>query len=251
MVLENVSLDFPIYGAAHRSLRQALFAHTGGLVLHQGARQQHVVVRALEKVSFELHDGDRLGLIGHNGAGKSTLLRVLAGVYAPTSGRFHVTGRMSPLFTAAPGLDYDDNGYENIKTCGMFLGLTKAQVEQRILDIAEFSELGEYLSLPVRTYSSGMVTRLSFAIATSIDPDILLLDEGLGAGDARFATRAEERMKSLVNRSSILVLASHSDALIKSMCNRGALLEKGHLVAIGPIDEIIGMYHKRAAEKVQ
>jgi ABC-type polysaccharide/polyol phosphate transport system ATPase subunit len=155
------------------------------------------------------------------------------------------------LFNAAPGLDAEDNGYENIKTCGMFLGMNRAQIEKATPEIAEFSELGEYLSLPVRTYSSGMVTRLSFAIATSIEPDILLLDERLGAGDARFAARAQARLKSLISRSSIMVLASHSDALIKSMCNRGALLEKGRLIAIGPINEIIHEYHKRSAEKAR
>lgn len=251
LTLNNISLDFPIYGSASKSLRQTLFSRTGGLVVRQGDHQQRVIVRALEKVSFELHDGDRLGLIGHNGAGKSTLLHVLAGVYEPTSGNLRVDGRMSPLFNAAPGLDAEDTGYENIRTCGMFLGMSSAQIEKRIPEIAEFSELGEYLNLPVRTYSSGMVTRLSFAIATSIDPDILLLDEGLGAGDARFASRAEARLSSLINRSSIMVLASHSDALIKSLCNRGALLEKGHLLAIGPIDEVIELYHKRTAEQTQ
>src|SRR5262249_19827656 len=135
-------------------------------------------------------------------------------------------GRISPLFNASPGLDLDDTGYENIKTCGMFLGMNVSQINKRIADIASFSELGEYLDLPVRTYSSGMLTRLSFAIATSIDPDILLLDEGLATGDVRFAARAEERLNHLIARSSILVLASHSDAMIETMCNRCALLKK-------------------------
>jgi ABC-type polysaccharide/polyol phosphate transport system ATPase subunit len=241
-------LDYPIYGSGQSSLRRALFARTGGLVRHEGSHHQRVLVRALENVTFSLKDGDRLGLIGHNGAGKSTLLRVLAGVYTPTSGSLHVEGRMSPLFNAAPGLDPEDTGYENIKTCGMFLGMSPAHIERSLPDIAEFSELGEYLELPVRTYSAGMITRLSFALATCIDPDILLLDEGLGTGDARFAVRAEDRLKNLVNRSSILVLASHSDVMIKSMCNRGLLLEKGHVAAMGDIDEIIETYHRRAAQ---
>jgi ABC-type polysaccharide/polyol phosphate transport system ATPase subunit len=246
--LENVMLDYPIYGSGQSSLRRALFARTGGLVRHEGSKNQRVLVRALENVTFSLKDGDRLGLVGHNGAGKSTLLRVLAGVYAPTSGSLRVEGRMSPLFNAAPGLDLEDTGYENIKTCGMFLGMTPEHIERSLPDIAEFSELGEYLELPVRTYSAGMITRLSFAIATCIDPDILLLDEGLGTGDARFAVRAEDRLKNLVDRSSILVLASHSDFMVKTMCNRGALLEKGHVVMIGQIDEVIEAYHTRAAK---
>jgi ABC-type polysaccharide/polyol phosphate transport system ATPase subunit len=248
ITLENVTVDFPIYGASQQSLRQVLFARTGGLIRHEGSRQRRVAVRALENLCFELKNGDRLGLIGHNGAGKSTLLRVLAGVYAPTSGKIFVEGRMSPLFTASPGLDLDDTGYENIKTCGMFLGMSAAEVESKYDDIAEFSELGEYLFLPVRTYSTGMLTRLGYAIATAIDPDILLLDEGLATGDARFAARAEGRLKGLIARSSILVLASHSDAMIRSMCNRAALMEKGQIIALDEVDTIIRQYHERAAE---
>jgi len=249
-ILDNVTVDFPIYGSSHKSLRQTLFAATSKLFGHEAPRQPRVVVRALENVTFELHDGDRLGLIGHNGAGKSTLLRVLAGVYAPTTGTIRLGGRISPLFITSPGLDLDDTGYENIKTCGMFLGMNASEIKERLTDIASFSELGEYLDLPVRTYSSGMLTRLGFAIATSIEPDILLLDEGLATGDVRFATRVEQRLKHLIARSSILVLASHSDVMIKTMCNRCALLEKGHLVSIGPVEQVIDLYHQRTEAQV-
>jgi ABC-type polysaccharide/polyol phosphate transport system ATPase subunit len=169
-------------------------------------------------------------------------------VYTPDAGSIRVEGRVSPLFNAAPGLDPDDNGYENIKTCGMFLGMSSEEIDRKLPDIVDFCELGEYLDLPVRTYSTGMVARLGFAIATAIEPDILLLDEGLGAGDARFAARAESRMQALIQRTRILVLASHSDALIKSMCNRAILLEKGRLIEIGPIDEVINRYHERPIE---
>jgi ABC-type polysaccharide/polyol phosphate transport system ATPase subunit len=248
VVVDSVTIDFPIYGSTHRSLRQTLFARTGGLIRREGARQKRVVVRALDKISFKLSHGDRLALIGHNGAGKSTLLKALAGVYWPDSGSIGIEGRISPLFVSAPGLDLEDSGYENIKTCGMFLGMTSEEVDRKAPDIAEFCELGEYLELPVRTYSAGMVTRLCFAIATAIDPDILLLDEGLAAGDARFAARAEDRMHALIQRTRILVLASHSDGLIKAMCNRAALMEKGHILAIGPVDEILDQYHRRNIE---
>jgi ABC-type polysaccharide/polyol phosphate transport system ATPase subunit len=244
-LLDNVTVDFPIYGASHKSIRQTLFGGVARLFGHEVPRQPRVVVRALEHVTFELKEGDRLGLIGHNGAGKSTLLRVLAGVYAPTTGTIRLDGRISPLFNSSPGLDLDDTGYENIKTCGMFLGMSAAEIKDRVPDIASFSELGEYLDLPVRTYSSGMLTRLGFAIATSINPDILLLDEGLATGDARFATRAEERLQHLIARSRILVLASHSDAMIKTMCNLCALLEKGRLVSFGPVQQVIDLYHRR------
>jgi ABC-type polysaccharide/polyol phosphate transport system ATPase subunit len=249
VIANNLTIDFPIYGTGHRSLRHTLFGRTGGLIRHEGAgRQQRTIVRALDNLSFTLKSGDRLGLIGHNGAGKSTLLRVLAGVYTPDSGSICVDGRVSPLFNSVPGLDPDDSGYENIKTCGMFLGMGFDEINRKLQDIVDFCELGEYLELPVRTYSTGMVTRLGFAIATSIDPDILLLDEGIAAGDARFAARAEGRMQALIQRTRILVLASHSDALIKSMCNRAMLLEKGHIVEIGPIDEVVNRYHQRPAE---
>jgi ABC-type polysaccharide/polyol phosphate transport system ATPase subunit len=249
IIARNVIIDFPIYGGSHRSLRQSLFARTGGLVRHQGkGRQQRTIVRALDDISFTLKNGDRLGLIGHNGAGKSTLLKVLAGVYTPDSGSISIDGRVSPLFNSAPGLDPDDNGYENIKTCAMFLGMSSEEINRKLPDIVDFCELGEYLELPVRTYSTGMVTRLGFAIATAIDPDVLLLDEGIAAGDARFAARAEGRMQALIQRTRILVLASHSDALIRSMCNRAILLEKGHLVQIGSVDEVINRYYQHPAE---
>jgi ABC-type polysaccharide/polyol phosphate transport system ATPase subunit len=176
------------------------------------------------------------------------LLKVLAGVYTPDSGSLSIQGRVSPLFNSAPGLDPDDNGYENIKTCGMFLGMSSEEINRKLPDIMDFCELGEYLELPVRTYSTGMVARLGFAIATAIEPDILLLDEGLGSGDARFAARAEARLQALIQRTRVLVLASHSDALIKSMCNRAILLEKGRLIEAGPIDEVINRYHERPAE---
>lgn len=248
ITLQNVTLDYPIYGASHRSFRTALFGSTGGLIRREGNRHQHVVVRALDNVSFRLDHGDRLGLIGHNGAGKSTLLRLMAGVYEPVSGSVIAEGRISPLFNAAPGIDMDDTGYENIRTCGMYLGMNDADIKRNIPEIVEFCELGDYLSLPIRTYSAGMLTRLAFAIATSIDPDILLLDEGLGAGDARFATRAEKRMNELIGRSSVLVLASHSDVMIKDMCNKAALMEKGRLISIGTVDDILAQYHDRAQE---
>ena len=152
-----------------------------GAYRSQRPRRKTVTVRALDRLTLSIEHGDRLGLVGHNGAGKSTLLRVLAGVYAPTTGMIAVEGRVSPLFSASPGIDYDATGYENLITCGMFLGMSRKEIEDKSKDIEEFCELGEYLGLPMRTYSSGMVTRFAFALATTIDPGILLLDEGIGA----------------------------------------------------------------------
>ncbi len=242
IVLEDVVVDFPIYGA-QKSLRSELLGRaTGGVIRHEGAHQRRVTVRALDKISLTLEHGDRVGLVGHNGAGKSTLLRVLAGVYEPTSGRIAMDGSVSPLFNSSPGLDPEDTGYENIMTCGLFLGMTRDEIARKTPDIEQFSELGEYLSLPCKTYSSGMLMRLGFAIATAIDPEILILDEGLGTGDARFAERAGQRIDALIERSSILVLASHSNSLIESMCNKAVLMDGGCIKAFGPVGEILETY---------
>lgn len=245
LILEDVHVEFPIY-SARRSFRKALFERaTGGRIDRTGSGGRNVVVKALSGVSFELQDGDRLGLVGHNGAGKSTLLRVMAGVYQPVLGRVLASGKITSCFDLLPGLDPEDSGYENIVTAGLLLGMDHAEIEARVPEIEEFSELGEYLGLPVRTYSTGMLLRLGFALATSVDPGILLLDEGIGAGDARFAERATIRLQALVDRSRILVLASHSDALIRQWCTKAALMENGRLVHLGPVDEVLATYHGR------
>jgi ABC-type polysaccharide/polyol phosphate transport system ATPase subunit len=242
MVLENVGVDFPIYGT-QRNLRTALFQRaTGGLIQREGKNQERVVVKALVDVSMTLKEGDRLALIGHNGSGKSTLLKVMAGIYEPISGRVQAEGRVTPLFDMMPGLDPEDNAYENIFTAGLLIGMSRKEIERKIPQIEEFCELGEYLSLPVRTYSAGMIARLGFALSTALDPDVLLMDEAIGAGDARFAERAATQMKELLGRSSIVVLASHVTALVKSFCNKAALMDGGRLVAIGPVGEIFDMY---------
>ena len=248
LILENVTVDFPIYGS-QKSFRQVLKSATGGLIRREGLRNERVTVRALDSVSLMLKHGDRLGIMGHNGAGKSTLLRVCAGVYDPTQGRVFIDGQVSPLFNTSPGLDADDTGYENITTCGLFLGMTHEEIMQKTSDIEQFSELGEYLSLPVRTYSTGMLMRLGFAIATAIDPEILILDEGLSAGDARFAERATRRIDDLVERSSILILASHSEDLIQSMCNKAVLMRSGRLVQAGSVEEMVEAYHDMNADQ--
>jgi ABC-type polysaccharide/polyol phosphate transport system ATPase subunit len=245
VVLENVSAHFPIYGAQQRSLRKALFQRaTGGSIEREGKNHDRITVKALTDISLTLHDGDRLGLIGHNGAGKSTLLKVMAGIYEPVSGTVRVEGRVTPLFDAMPGLDSEDTGYENIITSGMLIGMTRRQIEAKIPEIEEFCELGEYLNLPVRTYSTGMTMRLGFALVTALDPGVLLMDEGFGTGDLRFAERAMARMKDFVGRSPIMVLASHSDNTIRSMCNKAIMMEAGRIVASGAVDEVCDQYHK-------
>lgn len=243
LILQGVNVDFPIYGT-QRSLRKVLLERaTGGLIHRDKAHANRISISALVDVSLELGEGDRLGLVGHNGAGKSTLLKVMAGVYEPTSGSVRAQGRITPLFDAMPGLDLEDTGYENTVTAGMLFGMTRKEIEKKIPEIEEFSELGEYFVLPVRTYSSGMVTRLGFALATAIDPGILLMDESIGAGDARFAERAAKRMEEFIGRSRILVMASHSEAIIRATCNKAALMKAGHILAVGTVDDIFNQYH--------
>jgi ABC-type polysaccharide/polyol phosphate transport system ATPase subunit len=244
IILENVNAHFPIYGQ-QRSLRKALFQRaTGASIEHEGKNNDRLSVKALTDISLTLHDGDRVGLIGHNGAGKSTLLKLMAGIYEPVSGTIKVEGRVTPLFDTMPGLDRDDTGYENILTSGMLIGMTRRQIEAKIPEIEEFCELGEYLGLPVRTYSTGMTMRLGFALVTAMDPGVLLMDEGFGTGDLRFAERAEARMKNFVGRSSIMVLASHSDRTIRSMCNKAILMESGRIVDSGAVNEICDQYYE-------
>ncbi len=245
VILENVNVDFPIYGAQQRSLHKAIFKRaTGGSIAREGRNQERVTVKALSDISLTLHDGDRLGLIGHNGSGKSTLLKLIAGIYQPVSGRIKVDGRVTPLFDAMPGLDGEDSGYENIITSGMLIGMTREQIEAKIPEIEEFCELGEYLSLPVRTYSTGMTMRLGFALVTALEPGVLLMDEGFGTGDLRFAERAEARMNDFIGRSRIMVLASHSDNTIRSMCNKAVLMNAGRIVAFGPVDDVCEQYYQ-------
>jgi ABC-type polysaccharide/polyol phosphate transport system ATPase subunit len=240
LIAEEITVDFPIYGS-QRSLRRTLLTRaTGGLIQH--SEGDHVVVKALDRVSFELYDGDRLALMGHNGAGKTTLLKVLAGIYQPVSGRVRAEGRITSLLDMLPGLDGDDTGYENIIRAGLMFGVPRDEIERRIPEIEAFSELGEYLSLPVRTYSSGMMVRLGVSVALCNEPEILLIDEGLGAGDARFTARATERINDFMARSRILVLSSHSDTVVRSVCNKIAVIQSGRVVAIGAVDEMLARY---------
>lgn len=228
IVADNAVVEFPVYTGMHRSLKSAvLHASTGGRLARDAANR--VAVRALDGVSFEIRAGDRVGLMGHNGAGKSTLLRMLSGIYEPVSGTLTVEGRVATLLELHLGIDPDATGYENIMLRGVMAGLKLREIRARIEDIAEFTELGDYLAMPVRTYSSGMLLRLAFAVSTSVEADILLMDEWLSVGDAEFAKKASVRLEQLVKRTPILVLASHSKALIEKTCNRVFQLEHGRV----------------------
>jgi ABC-2 type transport system ATP-binding protein len=203
------------------------------------------VVEALRDIDLSLRQGDRVGLVGHNGAGKSTLLRLLAGIYEPTRGRARIEGRVAPVFDLAVGMDPEISGLENILIRGLFLGMTKKQMATRIDDIAAFTELGDYLEMPLRTYSTGMRVRLALGVVTSIDPEILLLDEGIGAVDSEFLAKARDRLNELVERSGILVFASHSDEFLADLCDTAIWMEHGTIKEYGPLREVLHHYKGR------
>lgn len=244
--LHGVSVEFPIYSAKGRSFRSDMLRRIGGRI-QTSEDSGRMIVRALNDIDLHLRPGDRLGLIGSNGAGKSTLLRVLAGVYEPPKGSIKVVGKVSSLLDINLGTDPELNGYDNIVMRSVLLGMSFKEAHENIAQVAEFSELGDFLSLPVRTYSSGMAVRLAFGISTSVQPDILLLDEMIGVGDASFAHKAVKRMQTLVEGASILVLASHSAITLQSFCNKLAVMEAGSIVSIGPIDEVMEKYNASTA----
>lgn len=227
VIFKNVCVDFPIYNARNRSLKNTVMqAATGGRV-DFGAKE--TIIRSLHNVSFTLKAGDRVGLVGHNGAGKSTLLRTLGRVYVPTSGCADIFGEVGSLVDISLGINKEATGRENIYIRGALLGLTKKQIDKNFDEIVEFSELGDFIDMPVRTYSSGMHLRLAFSVATIIRPEILLMDEWLSVGDASFNVKARKRMTDLVESSEILVIASHSRKLIEETCNRVLWFEHGSL----------------------
>jgi ABC-type polysaccharide/polyol phosphate transport system ATPase subunit len=239
--LENVTLEFPVQAAKSDRRRSLSEEKPIGGQLSSGQAGQ-MVVRALDQLSLNLGPGDRLALLGHNGAGKTTLLRVMAKLYAPTHGQVTIQGRVAPLLNLSFGMDTDSTGYDNIFIRGLFLGMSKAELKKKADIIAEFSELGDFLDLPMRTYSAGMRARLAFAISTHVETDILLLDEVVATGDARFFKKANEKLASFARESKLLVLASHSNKVLRELCNKALLLEHGQVKAFGPIDDVIETY---------
>ena len=218
----NIGIEFPVAPPNARSFRHLAIrtaSRVGGRVSkNDGAFR---FVQALDGINFTLKQGDRLGLIGRNGAGKTTLIRVLAGIYQPTSGSLRVAGRIMPMFDIGLGMDEEASGYENIRIRGLILGLTPEEIDERLPEIAEFAELGDYLELPIRTYSSGMLLRLVFAIAASIHGDIVLMDEWIAVGDAEFRKKTHGRLQEITARSGIVVLASHDTSLLREACKIG------------------------------
>lgn len=228
---ENLVIEFPIYGARSRSLKNTVIrAATGGVVARD--TDDRVVVRAVDRISFDWGEGDRIGIVGHNGSGKTTLLRAIAGIYEPSEGTLSVQGQVATMLSLTLGMEPEATGYENIFLRGTIMGLSRSQIEALVEEICEFSELGEYINMPMRTYSSGMSIRLAFAISTSIKADIILMDEWLSAGDKAFAEKAQTRLRKLIDSAQILVLASHSEDMIRKNCNKVIRLEHGHIVEV-------------------
>jgi lipopolysaccharide transport system ATP-binding protein len=244
--LDNVSVRFRVYGVGSQSLKKQIISFgTGGRLARDAAN--HFVVQALENISLDLKDGDRLGIIGANGSGKSTLLRTMAGIYRPNEGSVSSQGRLSAIIDNL-GLEPLATGLENIAARAALMRVSSAEFPAYADRVREICELGDYLSMPVHTYSSGMMMRLNFALSISIDPDILILDEWLSVADASFRRNAETLMRNLVARSSILVIASHNTEMLQRLCNRGILLHKGAVTASGNMDGVVSAYTAQAGK---
>jgi lipopolysaccharide transport system ATP-binding protein len=238
--LRNVSLELPIYNADSFSFKKTLVESTRlGKIRNQNGK---LTVLALDSISLTLNEGDRLGIVGSNGSGKTSLLRLLAGVYTPTSGAITREGKIDSLLAIGAGMDMEQDAFANIKLKLTLLGAVKSELDERTRTILEFADLGEFASLPVRTYSSGMLVRLGFAIATSVVPEILLMDEWLSAGDADFGKKAQTRIREVVDSSKILTIASHSRGTIERACNRVLWLESGHMRMFGQPKEVLDAY---------
>ena len=239
IVTKDACVDFPIFDAKSQSLKKTVMGLVGGNI---ATGRKVPIIEALRDINLDLQHGARVGLVGHNGAGKSTLLRLLSGIYEPTRGVAEVRGRVAPVFDLGVGMDPEVSGFDNIVVRGLFLGMTRKQMEQRVDDIAEFTELGDFLRMPLRTYSTGMRIRLALGVVTSIDPEILLLDEGIGAVDAAFLEKSKTRLRELVDRSGLLVFASHSNEFLRELCDTAIWMQNGSIHRHGEIEEVLAEY---------
>jgi ABC-type polysaccharide/polyol phosphate transport system ATPase subunit len=239
--LRNTSVTFSIYNTKTRSVRNQLIRAIGGSVQ---SIDNTVYIKALKNINLEIKQGERVGLIGHNGAGKSTLLKVLSGIYEPTDGFIQINGYTSSLTDITMGMDPESSGYENIIMRCIFMGMSFKEAKAKVKEIIDFSELSEYIDLPTRTYSSGMYLRLAFTIATAVTPDILIMDEMIGAGDAAFIEKARQRSMELIKKTKIMVISSHDMQMMRDICTRGIWMEKGKIRMDGNIGEIVEAYQE-------
>ena len=239
--LHNVSLDFPIYNGALSFRSKLINLSTGGKLMSSATKIP--VVRALDNISLEIKNGDNVGIIGHNGAGKTTLLKLITGIYHPTAGTIAREGKVNAFFNVMNGMDQESTGYDNIYLMGTLLEMKRHEIKKLIPEIEEFTGLGSYLDMPVRTYSDGMKLRLGFAVYTSILPEILLLDESIGAGDASFLDKAKKRVESFYKKADILIISSHSFAILEQFCNKVLWMEKGKIKKFGSTGSVLKEYH--------
>lgn len=226
--VKDLSVEFEIFGEKSQSLKKRFASQvTGGKIFKQA--DDVITVKALDNVSLEINNGERVGLLGHNGSGKTTLLRVLSGIYRPTSGEVDIEGHVGAILDPVAGMDLEISGMQNIFLRGQILGIPKHEISQKMDNILETAQLGEFIDLPVKTYSAGMFARLAFSISIEARPSVLLLDEGLGAGDAEFQKRAAKKIEELIDSVEIMVLASHSMEMIERFCNRTIEFEQGKI----------------------
>lgn len=239
----NISLSYPVFGATTMSMRKDFIRISTGAKIE--STENVPIIKALNNISFSLNDGDRLGLIGHNGAGKSTLLKVLAGIYQPEQGVIDFNGKIVSTLNINLGMNLEATGIENIISRCLFYNLTNEEIDSCINDIIDFTDLGNYIYMPIRTLSTGMRLRIAFATVTSINSDIILMDEVIGAGDTKFLKKIHERLNKFINRSRILVLASHNMNMIKKFCNKALILSHGELKYFGSVQEAIDIYESK------
>jgi lipopolysaccharide transport system ATP-binding protein len=240
--LNDVSVRFPVHTELTKSFRHSMLApHVGALFRIE--HHKTLYVEALRNVSLSIKQGDCVGVVGHNGAGKSTFLKVLAGVYQPTKGQVRCEGEVYGVFDLSQGMHGERSGRENITLLALLRGRTRKDVEARMSDMIAFSDLGAFIDLPVRTYSSGMRLRLAFSVATCWQPDVLLLDEVIGVGDQAFMKSAQERLHQLIESSRVSVVATHSEQTVRDFCNRVLVLDHGGVAYFG--DVVGGLDHYR------
>lgn len=234
--LRNVTLDIPTLSVSSRSLRKSLMnLSSGGRLMRDGRQRVHV--RALEAVSLDLFEGDRLGIVGHNGSGKSSLLRAMGGIYAPAHGSVQVFGEISAVLDPATGVDPEASGRENVGLLARLRGRGRAEAEHVVEEVAEFTGLGDFFDMPVKTYSPGMLARLAFAVGTCWRPDILLMDEWIAVADERFKAQAMRRLSDYVSSARTVVLATHDAAIVRELCTKVLVLERGCVAWFGPAEE--------------
>jgi len=240
--LDDVGLKFQVRQCGRISFKEYLLHG-----MFRRSKKSTFEVQALENIDLTVGEGERVGIIGRNGAGKSTLLKLLAGIYPPTSGRRKVVGQISSLFDISLGFEHDANGWENIQYRGYLQGESPRSIQAKTQAIADFSELGDFLNMPVRYYSSGMMVRLAFSIATAINPEILVIDEVLAAGDMAFQTKARERMRALMSNARAVILVSHDLASLPLRCDTAVWLDHGKMQMMGPAEDVIAAYTQQVS----